>query len=206
MPRTIENDWFDGVIPDNVVVEEGGYVETSQSFERYRSEVEVGLRVARGASVYPPTMFDLGPEGSVNVGEFSMLNGPRILCDGRISIGAYCLISWNVVLMDSYRAGFDVESRRGVLGELWKAPLKERRMRGGDRPREIRIGDNVWIGFDAVILPGVQIGEGSVVGARSVVNADVPAYCVVAGNPARVVKQLRKHEGSDPRMNPNLHE
>jgi acetyltransferase-like isoleucine patch superfamily enzyme len=50
--------------------------------------------------------------------------------------------------------------------------------------------DNVWLGFDVCVLPGVTIGEGSVVGARSVVCSDVPAYTLVAGNPARAVRAL----------------
>jgi acetyltransferase-like isoleucine patch superfamily enzyme len=60
--------------------------------------------------------------------------------------------------------------------------------------RPVRIGDNVWIGFDAVILPGVTIGQGSIVGARSVVAEDVPPFTVAAGNPARVIKQLEPCE------------
>src|SRR5262245_45024189 len=58
--------------------------------------------------------------------------------------------------------------------------------------REIRgdtvIGNDVWIGMEAVILPGVTIGDGSIVAARSVVSRDVPAYSVVAGDPANVMK------------------
>ena len=52
----------------------------------------------------------------------------------------------------------------------------------------MHIGDKAWIGGGAIILPGVSIGEGAVVGAGSVVTRDVPAYALVAGNPARVVR------------------
>jgi acetyltransferase-like isoleucine patch superfamily enzyme len=55
-------------------------------------------------------------------------------------------------------------------------------------PRPVRIGSNAWIGFEACLLPGVAVGEGAIVGARSVVAEDVPAYTVVAGNPARVIR------------------
>lgn len=51
------------------------------------------------------------------------------------------------------------------------------------------IGNNVWIGDKATILPGVTIGDGVVVAANSVVTRDVPSYCVVAGIPARIIKQ-----------------
>ena len=63
---------------------------------------------------------------------------------------------------------------------------------GGAEARRIVIGDNVWVGFDAVIFPGVTIGEGAVVGAKSVVTSDVPPYTVVAGNPARSVRTIAR--------------
>lgn len=56
--------------------------------------------------------------------------------------------------------------------------------------KTILIKENVWVGAGAVILPGVTIGECSVVAAGAVVNRDVPPYCVVAGSPAKVVKYL----------------
>lgn len=54
---------------------------------------------------------------------------------------------------------------------------------------DILVGNDVWIGREAVILPGVQVGDGAIIGARAVVSRDVPAYAVVAGNPARIVKR-----------------
>jgi maltose O-acetyltransferase len=53
-----------------------------------------------------------------------------------------------------------------------------------------RIGNNVWIGGGAIINPGITIGDNSVIGSGSVVTRDVPPNVVVAGNPARVLKQL----------------
>ena len=52
------------------------------------------------------------------------------------------------------------------------------------------IGKNVWIGDKATILSGVTIGDGAVIGANSVVTKDVPPYCIVGGNPAKIIKQL----------------
>ena len=54
---------------------------------------------------------------------------------------------------------------------------------------DIDIASNVWVGAHATILKGVKVGMGSVVGAYSVVTEDVPEYCVVAGNPARIVRR-----------------
>ncbi|HEV8377992.1 MAG TPA: acyltransferase [Tepidisphaeraceae bacterium] len=163
MPRRIPNDWFNGFIPDNVLLEQGAHIETSQSFELFRSDQQPGLILGKSASIYPPTMFDIGPSGRVTIGQYSMLNGPRIICDAEIQIGDYCLIAWNVILMDNYRAPRDSD------------------------PRPIRIDNNVWIGFDTIILPRVTIGEGSIIGARSVVRENVSPYSIAAGNPARII-------------------
>jgi virginiamycin A acetyltransferase len=51
------------------------------------------------------------------------------------------------------------------------------------------VGNDVWIGYDALIMPGVKIGDGAVVAAKSVVVSDVPPYTIVGGNPARVIKE-----------------
>ena len=56
--------------------------------------------------------------------------------------------------------------------------------------RPIIVGDNVWIGTRAIILPGVTIGDGAVIGAGAVVTKDVPARSVAAGNPARILRTL----------------
>ena len=60
--------------------------------------------------------------------------------------------------------------------------------------KSIHIGDRVWIGMAATILPGVSIGENSIVGANSVVSHDVPKDTIVAGNPARVIRPIKAHD------------
>jgi carbonic anhydrase/acetyltransferase-like protein (isoleucine patch superfamily) len=187
-PRVLSRDWYGGQIPDNVVLDETTYIETAFSFYLYRSEQPVGVRIGRGASTYLGTMFDVGPRGQVVVGEYTLVHGARIICDAEINIGDYCLISWNVVLMDTYRLPFDISERRCQLDRV--SSRVPRRVEGDVPARSIRIGDNVWIGFDTCILPGVTIGEGSIVGARSVVTEDVAPYSIVAGNPARFIRKL----------------
>ena len=66
----------------------------------------------------------------------------------------------------------------------------EARNSGIEYAKEIRIGDNVWIGGGAIINPGVTIGENSVIGSGSVVTKDIPANVVAAGNPCRVIREI----------------
>jgi acetyltransferase-like isoleucine patch superfamily enzyme len=93
----------------------------------------------------------------------------QIHCGERVTIGAGTLISWDCVIMDR-----DYHNPDG----------------GAERTAPVVIGKNVWVGCRAIILKGVTIGDGAVVGAGSVVTRDVPPCTLVAGNPARVVRQL----------------
>ena len=191
LQRVVPGDWYDGSIPANARVHEAAYVETSFSFNLFRSRMPVGAEVGEGASVYLGTMFDVGPRGRVCVGRYALLNGARIVCDAAVEIGDFALISWNVVIMDTYRLPLDPLRRRALLG---RGRLHDDDDDGGDAPnfkaRPVRIGAATWIGFDVCVLPGVTIGDGSVVGARSVVSDDVEPFTVVAGNPARAIRRL----------------
>jgi acetyltransferase-like isoleucine patch superfamily enzyme len=99
-----------------------------------------------------------------------------------ISIGRNCNLSGDTLIMDSN--GHDTDPRSRLAHE---APQPE-------DVRPVIIRDGVWIGMRCIIFPGVKIGEGSVIAAGSVVRTHVPAYSVVAGNPAKVMFRLKKPE------------
>ena len=90
-----------------------------------------------------------------------------------ITIGNGSLIGHHVVLA-TLNHDLDADRRQDLL------------------PKPIHIGERVWIGSGAVILAGVTIGEGAVVAAGAVVTKDVPAYTVVGGVPAKVIKKIRE--------------
>jgi acetyltransferase-like isoleucine patch superfamily enzyme len=190
--RTLSWDWYDGAIPENVSVDDSAYLETTYSFLLYRSKLPQGLRIGRGSTTYLGTMFDVGPRGRVTIGDFSLVHGAWFICDSQIDVGDYALISWNVVFMDTYGVSPDPAQRRKQLETL--AADSRRRMPRRAPANPITIGRNVWIGFDCVVLPGVTIGDGSIVGARSVVTEDVPPLTIVAGNPARVIRKIENDE------------
>jgi acetyltransferase-like isoleucine patch superfamily enzyme len=187
----VPQDWYPGTIPSNVILDESAYLATSYTFHDYYSLAGVGLRVGRGASL-DKTVLDVGPNGRVSLGEFSFVSSARIICDVEVEIGDYALIGWNVVIMDTYRVSLESAMRRHELERTSLQP--ERRLESPGTARPVRIGRNVWIGFEACILPGVTIGEGAVIGARAVVAENVRPFTVMAANPARIVRVLDRQD------------
>jgi galactoside O-acetyltransferase len=187
--RRLPWDWYDQLLPESAVLDDECHVESSYQFLLDRSEPPYGVRVLRGASVHGLTSFDLGPRGVVTFGAFSITNGTQFVCDEEITIGTGCMLGWNAVIMDTRRVPLDPEVRRTALEQVPAAV--PRRLLAEVETAPVRIGSNVYIGFDVMVLPGVTIGDGAIVGSRSVVCDDVAPHTVVAGNPARAVKQLR---------------
>lgn len=102
----------------------------------------------------------------------------HITCANKLIIGDYCLTGKWVTITDNSHGETDYASLNLPPG---KRPITSK--------GPVVIGNNVWIGDKATILPGVTIGEGAVIAANAVVTKDVPAYSVVAGNPARIIRQ-----------------
>lgn len=123
-------------------------------------------------------------QGSITIGDYVLVSpGSRISASDEIVIGDSVMIANGAYITDSDWHG-----------------LYDRTVRD-DRVAPVHIGENAWIGDHAVVLKGVTIGENSVVAARAVVTRDVPANVVVAGNPAKVVKELEPDKGFKTRAN-----
>jgi maltose O-acetyltransferase len=129
-----------------------------------------------------------------SVGEGTELRPPLYVDYGsHISIGARCFANFGLVALDVARItiGDDVQFGPNVQLLTPTHPVEpEPRRQKWEAAQSITIGDNVWIGGGAIVLPGVTIGANTVVGAGAVVTRDLPADVVAVGNPARVVKQL----------------
>ena len=188
--RRVEGDWWPHGIPENVHFGTGFYCESAQIFRQFRGRDSRAVVLGDHVSCYSGCSFALGPQGLCTVGDFTLLNGALIMAEERITIGSYCLISWNVGIADSDFHPLDPAARRIDARAL--APyLSNRPERPRLQTRPVTIRDNVWIGMQAVILKGVEIGENSVVAAGAVVTKSVLPNVVVAGNPAQVVRELR---------------
>ncbi|BCS32422.1 maltose O-acetyltransferase [Luteitalea sp. TBR-22] len=119
---------------------------------------------------------------------------PPFWCDYgvHIELGDRVFFNVNCVVLDvcPVRIGSGTMFGPGVQILTATHPLDAIERRGRESGRPITIGDDVWVGGGAIILPGVTVGARSVVGAGSVVTRDVPDDVVVAGNPCRVIRRL----------------
>ena len=126
-------------------------------------------------------------------GQNSIITPPFYCSYGKnIHIGDNVYINWMCTIIDNNEVHIGDHVMIGPTVQIYTAahPLKaEPRIQGWEVAHPIIIGNNVWIGGAAIILPGLQIGRNAVVGAGSVVTRDVPENTVVAGNPARVIKK-----------------
>ncbi len=187
--RRVESDWWTEPIPANVGLGEGIYCETAQVFRRLRSTEEGALTIGNYVSIYAGCSFSIGPGGHCKIGDFTLLNGALLMVEDEIRIGSHCLVSWNVGIADSDFHPLAPAQRR-IDAEALSPFFEKRPPRPKLTTAPVIIGDNVWIGMNAVILKGVTIGDNSVVAAGSVVTKSVETNTVVAGNPAVVVKKL----------------
>ncbi len=141
-------------------------------FDGIAKEVKGLLGASEDAFINPPFYCDYGTHIEVGKNFFANYNC-TILDVAKVKIGNNCQMAPNVSI---YTAGHPIHpATRNTLYEYGK---------------EVTIGDNVWIGGNAVICPGVHIGDNVVIGAGSVVAKDIPDWSVAAGNPCRVLRKI----------------
>ena len=122
---------------------------------------------------------------------------PEIRIGSKCSFGEYCHITSvnSIIIGDGVLTGRWVTITDNSHGNSEKDSLMEAPL---ERPLSSKgpvvIGNNVWIGDKATILPNVEIGDGAVIAANSVVTKNVPPYCVVGGIPARIIKKMESLE------------
>lgn len=136
-------------------------------------------------------------EGEIKVGANTFVNaGTNLICRSSIDIGDFVTISWGCMIYDHNSHSLDYTERQHDISrqvEDYRHGRNFTHSKNWDtvKSRPIVIKNNAWIGFDSVILSGVTIGEGAIVGARSVVRENVEPWTVVAGDPAVIVKRLK---------------
>lgn len=134
----------------------------------------IGNSVDETVGLFPPFYTDCGK--NIHVGKNVFINsGCRFQDQGGITIGDGVLIGHNVVLAT---LNHDINPRK----------------RSTLHPAPIVIGDYVWIGANATVVPGVTIGDGAIVAAGAVVTKDVPPNVIVGGVPAKIIKKIENSQ------------
>ena len=113
----------------------------------------------------------VGPNASLVIGDSFVNREVKIICNQNITIGDECMIAMGTVIRDN-----DGGTHR-ILSE------------GYINSKPIVIQNHVWIGENVMVLKGVTIGEGSVIGANSLVTKDIPPHCLAIGSPAKVIRE-----------------
>ena len=129
-----------------------------------------------GACVNPPFYCDYGSHIEVGKNFFANYNC-TILDVAKVTIGDNCFMAPNVAI---YTAGHPIYP--DVRSAMW------------EYGKEVSIGDNVWIGGNTVICPGVHIGSNVIIGAGSVVTKDIPDWAVAAGIPCKVLRMITEDD------------
>lgn len=124
--------------------------------------------------------------GKIQMDDYSQLGvNSKILSANSVVVGEYTAIAMNVVVCDNNNHPVNPYDRL-ILRRTLPNSIERSWIYSDNAP--IVIGRNCWIGQNCRICKGVTIGDGSIVAANSVVTKDVPANCIVAGNPAKIVK------------------
>lgn len=142
-------------------------------WRRVRARVAGPLLAHAGEDINVEHGAFFGTGENVHLGDRSGI-GVNCRLHGPVSIGRDVMMGPDVVVIATAHGHSDIS-----------VPMMDQ---PSVAPRLVTIGDDVWIGTRAVILPGVRVGRGSIVGAGAVVTKHVPDYAVVGGNPARVIR------------------
>lgn len=173
----------------NIEIGENLIIDYQSKIINNNNSVKIGKNVTlrsnkRGYHAGMPFEFTLlcDFEGAkVEIGDYCRINGAYIHAKKYIKIGQKCVIASGVNILDSNGHRTDSIDR-----------TKDR-----DNPESIIIGNNVWIGLNAVILKNTRIGDNSIISANSVVKGFFPSNSLIMGNPAKLIKSLEINENSN---------
>jgi acetyltransferase-like isoleucine patch superfamily enzyme len=148
--------------------------------------------ITLGNGVTLDGILEVYSQGYLFIDDYTFIGNSRIFCTNRLSIGKGCWIADHVFIMDSDLHPLSSKQRFNDAKNFSNGIFPDVYTNIPNAP--VIIGDAVWIGVNCTILKGVTIGEGAVVGAGSVVTKDVPPWTIVAGNPARIIREIPENE------------
>lgn len=178
--KMLRGEWYDANYDENLLNERKDCLKRCEDFNR---EGQTDEQRAEALQRLLP-----------NLGQRTVVL-PPLRCDYGYNIrtGADCFVNYNTTLLDAAPITLGNNVFVGPDCGFYTAihPLDAKRRNDGlERAQPITLGNNVWIGGHTTILPGVTIGDGSVIGAGSVVTRNIPPHVVAVGNPCRVLKPI----------------
>ncbi len=130
-------------------------------------------------------------EATVLIGKRTFIGGALLACAEQITIGDDVEIAWGTTIIDHNSHAISYTQRESdVLNSLYGKPKDWTYVKRDP----VTICNKAWIGFNAIIMKGVTVGEGSIIAAGSVVTKDVPPHTIVGGNPAKIIRELTDTE------------
>jgi acetyltransferase-like isoleucine patch superfamily enzyme len=164
---------------------------------RQPQEGKVYLSIGNDSVINGSFIFEI-QQGKITIGNRTFIGGGMFICIEEIEIGNDVMFSWGCTVADNNSHSHIWQERKNDVVE-WKRGIDENKIGAYKdwthvKKAKIIIKDKVWIGFNSIILKGVTIGEGAIVGAGSVVTKDVPAWTIVAGNPAKIIRTIPENE------------
>ena len=158
-------------------------------FRRVRYHSGSDLEIGEG-SIVEGSLVSECEGASITIGRNTFIGSSLLSCAKRIEVGDDVLISWGCSIADHNSHAVGWSHRKDDVRD-WYVGKKDWTHVA---VAPVKIGNKSWLGLNVIILKGIEIGEGAVVGAGSVVVRDVPPWTIVAGNPAKVIREIPVEE------------
>ncbi|ODH48185.1 hypothetical protein GX48_05676 [Paracoccidioides brasiliensis] len=160
-----------------------------------RRQIELWREIIQDPTPLPPPATDPAADEALFENEPWIEAPIRMDYGFNVKVGAGAFINFNCVILDTCLVTIGARTLLGPNVNIYSGthpldPALRNGTKGPELGKEVHIGEDCWIGGNVDILPGVRIGRGATIGAGSVVNKDVPAFHVAAGNPARIIRRI----------------
>ena len=163
----------------------------------------LNLRLGADSHVYSQFNFVL-PDARITVGERCQLGAVNFVCSTSIEVGDDVLMAWGINILDSDHHSLYWEERQHDVERCRRDYVEsDGRAIGASHDwsvvarKPVRIGSKSWIGFNAIILKGVTLGEGVIIAPGSVVTHDIPAWTMAGGNPCKPIRRIEPTRPKD---------
>lgn len=155
------------------------------------------IEIGENSQISGSFIFEI-EQGKITIGSRTFIGGGMFICIDEIQIGNDVMFSWGCTVADNNSHSHIWSERKNDVLD-WKKGLDENKIGvykdwSNVKKGKVTIKDKAWIGFNCIILKGVTVGEGAIIGAGSVVTKDVPDWTIVAGNPAKIIREIPEDE------------